>query len=1193
MSFPSTKAVSSLARHRPAILAVTAIAAGLIVYAISNDLTWLSSSPAASSPNPTSSLHRSNAQRRRGSRRQTNPSNLGRQNNLDPAQLVSVSYEPRYYRFRRVYGRYERITNSGRHVVWLAPDQLPSVASVHESWEVDLEIAFQFRQEMEVELLHSFFAQEMPPGPPRNLSQEARARFVVVFSAVGEISASNTEEAVKEYESGGLQNHPARRARTGETEEVRPLETSGELSSADLALAFHFLDNMEVRESHDDETIADTESNRSDEAEDENDGESSQDQNLLNLLYRIAEDQAKKEGFVHRGVTCNSCNVLPIRGIRYRCANCLDYDLCEQCEALQVHDKTHLFYKIRVPAPFLGSPRQPLPVWYPGKPAKTSTNLTSEFKTKLSTTTGISDRQLDAYWEQFQCLAGRRYPNDPSGIGIAIDRQGFDQCFVPNVSPRPPPPNLVYDRMFSFYDTNDDGLIGFEEFLHGIACIANQGGELRARIFRAYDVDGDGFVDRRDFLRMFKAHYALTEELSKQVMWDDENFDEEDAKEVVTGSQPISSIFSGQIPQREPNYPGMGKSTNRNGDLIIYDGQGVLQVGESYGGLPQNGNIVTDNAEFAHFGGDQDHPWLPDIPRLTLEVDDDKWPQRWVTPRDIEEALGRVAAAENIEDRVERSLVLCASQERAQQEYWTREGFRRQVASSRWDARQFYLDGKSMGQPQWVANVEESITGKDTYSENDLCSLRIQALERNEEPHRREGYHEGIRRQFSKQWPNYPDLADIPDQLGTWIRKRFKWHNLAEALAPTRSEIPEATVVIRALLHDFFVVKTFVKPRQSSDAEEQGCADDSRSRLVSSTSSKSPGILAGELYEGNETSALAADIGREVIYQVTQESMNELLDPMFRLREDLAIEVAKTKQERSLHKGEIFECMSDKFTMEVMRRYREYQERWYESPREEREASNMLSSSQSVKFLEFMFRCLEEREPPDPCGNERHMKNAKETNGSTLQEATKAITRLDQSVAKEVHDESASSTAAGTEPIEGSDSLVSRDAAAAVELQTGDAAFDGADLSVGDSAKKKPLELLLADAGYGVVTPPAISPISTSSVGAIEQDEADPTLPHNRPNSLADWESKYGNPEAILKPPPQRGVSKSPQLGHPPPLSKERLLTLMLWNMIEEDDKVNWGGPGRLSLHDYEMIMEGDKGQGLGFVGNWVETAAF
>ena len=85
------------------------------------------------------------------------------------------------------------------------------------------------------------------------------------------------------------------------------------------------------------------------------------------LLFNIAEDQARKEGYIHRGITCNSCQTSPICGIRYKCANCVDYDVCERCEVRDDHNKTHLFIKIRIPMPPLTNPRAPcLKPLYPG-----------------------------------------------------------------------------------------------------------------------------------------------------------------------------------------------------------------------------------------------------------------------------------------------------------------------------------------------------------------------------------------------------------------------------------------------------------------------------------------------------------------------------------------------------------------------------------------------------------------------------------------------------------------------------------------------------------------------------------------------------------------------------------------------------------------------------------------------------------
>ncbi|KAL9029042.1 MAG: hypothetical protein Q9196_002678, partial [Gyalolechia fulgens] len=1100
-------------------------------------------------------------------------------------------------RGRRVYGRCVFTTNNGSHAVWLSLTHLPSAVQIHEQWDIELDQALRIRQYLEEELLDSFFAQEMPPGAPGILPHHARERFVAEFSNAARISANSTEAAMFRYQTGALQDHFCRQADTDGVEEAEAFDTNSELSSTDLDPAFlPFLDGPRS-EPRDDETIAETESTRSYEAEGENGGKPSQDQNLMNLLYRIAEDQARKEGVVHRGVTCNSCNVLPIHGTRYRCANCHDYDLCEQCEALQLHDKTHLFYKIRVPAPFLSNPRQPAPVWYPGKPGKFTRDLTTEFKMMLSTMTGVPDRQVDAYWDQFQCLAASRYPNDPHEFGIAIDRQSFDRCFVPNLTPRPPPPNLVYDRMFSFYDTNDDGLIDFEEFLRGIACIANNGKELRGRIFRAYDVDGDGFVDRKDFLRMFRANYALTKELTRQIVssMDDEFFDEEDARELVAGGQPISSIFSGAIPQGRSSILGAGKTENRHGDQIIYDGRGVMRHEDSdhVYGTPRHDDVVLDNAELAQFGSGG-HPWLPGRRYLAL-TDDDTWPKCWVTFQDVEEALGRMAALDTVKDRTERTLVLCAAQERFQQDYWIREAFRRRTATSRWQARQYYLDGESAAQPPWASTEAEPVVDEDSYFENDLCSLRIKALDRNEESQFIKGFHEGIRREVQEEWPDYPDLADLPDRFSTWIRRRYKWHNLAKALAPTPSDVTKATVVVWKLLHDFFAVREFVIPRRSLDAirslphsptlptspkttdevlergrevdgdddgqcrsvspkrtsdstellqlpetfklerpssepaaeEELNRNDSHESNSTTSVSSKNPGVLVGARCEEDKATAHWPDISREVIYQVTQESMNELLDPMFKLREALALEVTKTKPERELHQEEIGECFRNEFATKVMTLFQEYQKRWYQSSRDE---FDTLNSSQSIKFIEFILRCFEKPEFRDFRPGNGHRDKAKLTDSVKLQEATEAMIQLDRSVAKEVLDESPLATSeqqqatANTIPSRDSDISDSRYPAVADDINEGIFTFDDVDISVEETTEQKSLELLLADSGYGIVAPPAenfegldTSLVSSSgrlSVQDAKQDESDPTLPQNRPDSAVEWEAKYGVAQA-------------------------------------------------------------------------------
>lgn len=52
---------------------------------------------------------------------------------------------------------------------------------------------------------------------------------------------------------------------------------------------------------------------------------------------------------VHYCVRCDGCNAFPIRGIRYKCAVCKDFDYCEACEEKFNEVHKHPFIKINKP----------------------------------------------------------------------------------------------------------------------------------------------------------------------------------------------------------------------------------------------------------------------------------------------------------------------------------------------------------------------------------------------------------------------------------------------------------------------------------------------------------------------------------------------------------------------------------------------------------------------------------------------------------------------------------------------------------------------------------------------------------------------------------------------------------------------------------------------------------------------------
>lgn len=74
------------------------------------------------------------------------------------------------------------------------------------------------------------------------------------------------------------------------------------------------------------------------------------------LKFSITPSEGKntaeetKHETIHRGYSCDGCKMYPIKGIRYKCKVCPDYDLCEICMGKEIH-KEHEALKIEQPVP--------------------------------------------------------------------------------------------------------------------------------------------------------------------------------------------------------------------------------------------------------------------------------------------------------------------------------------------------------------------------------------------------------------------------------------------------------------------------------------------------------------------------------------------------------------------------------------------------------------------------------------------------------------------------------------------------------------------------------------------------------------------------------------------------------------------------------------------------------------------------
>ncbi|KAI2463491.1 EF-hand [Annulohypoxylon bovei var. microspora] len=590
-------------------------------------------------------------------------------------------------------------------------------------------------------------------------------------------------------------------------------------------------------------------------------------ENIVTLLFRVSEDNARRNAYVHRGCQCNGCGMVPVRGIRYRCANCADFDLCEVCESQGLHNKTHVFYKVKVPAPPFGT-RHVQPSWYPGDPDNSIRNLPRYLLSKWSHDTGFERVELDAFWEQWTFMANTEWRDDPDGLGLAMDRKTFERCLVPSGGYRHAAPNLIHDRMFAFYDTNHDDLIGFEEFLHGVSYRKRK--DKLKRTFDGYDIDDDGYVNRRDFLRMFRAYYVLYKQMHKDILegLDDHMMSTTEAQQLINGRQPLSSLFGreGRVPQADHSRQMEGKIFRSNGDVEINDGKGVVNEDK----LDTSGREEILNTLFTRsisqsfftesFGSSSRRPQSPN--------GDTRYWSGIINPPHNTVDLASLLSG----DYTQLDDIL--------------ESIRHEEHSLGDDIETGSSDEDGQSEPE-----DEGV------DEADESQLRVQ--------------HQAMAASSPRLgFDRKRRVLARRQLLERWKRRQFYLDEEEGALPPQGwEENQDVLLNLNGIAESSKSAPHFLSPRSRSSSKVRFAedADDFETRSNPSTSSRS----VPERWGGMEIPDAERDAGKEILYQITQQAFNELLDEIFKKKEDLAVQAAETKELREKYRG-----LTDKINLE-------------------------------------------------------------------------------------------------------------------------------------------------------------------------------------------------------------------------------------------------------------------------------------
>eukprot|EP00056_Hartaetosiga_gracilis_P009251 m.132346 g.132346 ORF g.132346 m.132346 type:complete len:438 (-) comp13087_c0_seq1:2643-3956(-) len=255
---------------------------------------------------------------------------------------------------------------------------------------------------------------------------------------------------------------------------------------------------------------------------------------FLKFMYFVAEKHTERDGVVHNGIRCDICKVSPIKGIRYKCANCPNYDVCEGCEASATlphrHNPKHAFIKFRVPVPInLSFDIKSLDPFFPGKQAPQS-SLSWPILKNISNSALMERSWVIAYFNQFQLLVDVVYENSN-----CISKIRFKELLGTTST-------TLSDSIFHMFDCDGDGLINFSDMLLSMRAISHGDFNSKAEfVFRGFS-PRDGEVQKEDMESVLCA--ALNHTTDSMSLYLNILTDEAMGKFDETSTYPVSSTFT-------------------------------------------------------------------------------------------------------------------------------------------------------------------------------------------------------------------------------------------------------------------------------------------------------------------------------------------------------------------------------------------------------------------------------------------------------------------------------------------------------------------------------------------------------------------------------------------------------------------------------------------------------------------------